>query len=73
MACLRRTGRLPEALAAARGAAGAEVKQAIRYGLEDCEMLNLLRRSAYAPIYLCFGLPTCCWVGSLLSKRHQCH
>lgn len=30
VACLRRTGRLPEALAAARDAAGAEVKQAIR-------------------------------------------
>lgn len=31
VACLRRTGRLPDALAAARDAAGAEIKQAIRY------------------------------------------
>jgi hypothetical protein len=30
VACLRRTGRLPEALAAARDAAAMEVKQAIR-------------------------------------------
>ena len=32
VACLRRTGRLPEALAAARDAAAAEVKQAVRWG-----------------------------------------
>jgi hypothetical protein len=33
VACLRRTGRLPEALAVARDAAAMEVKQAVRYGL----------------------------------------